>query len=320
MNYIIIKDEIDILKIANQKVIFIDTKFNQMLFEPLLDRYLNDEIEAYVKINNEYAHNTIDDERLRISNGDTFGLEHYIQVDFMNNQYNKYLGLRKFETDKTINVLNEFRKQQARYYDLLLDDEKKLVIEKYCEINEQLSNDINMLHYTIDARGIALTSNPNAYFTYCEQMTSSEKLISRSNKSASNKFFLLPQNIQYQPVNKVVYVDGIDYKEAFKLIRDDDYIIILNDELFANRFIVNQCSEYNIKSQLDFNLPQSKYIGQNRNILLYIKLIEEYGELDIYEISENKLHFKEKLEKNTYNYQKMILNYKNDIFYNNINE
>lgn len=320
MSYLIIKHHDDLEQMKDQRVIFIDCQFNQQVFEPLLDRYVNAKFTAYVRINNQYATCNIEDERKRISSGDASGLEHYSEVDFLKNQYNKYLAIQPMQQDEVGDQLNEFRKQKQRYYDLLLEKDKRIVIETYIEVNEQLERDIKLFHLTIDGSMLALTSNSDLYFTYCDELAKDDQLISKSNKKSAYKYFLLPRNEQYRPIPKVVTIHGFNYKQAFQLIRDKNFTVILNDQLQANQYLLNQCHDYQIATQFDLDLPQSKYIDQNRNILLYIKLVEKYGELEVYEFDGTKLHFKQKLEKNTYEYQKMLLNYKNDIYYNIGNE
>lgn len=318
MRYLVVNNLSDLSDTTDCSLIFVDTIVDQPIFCRLLDLHLNNDIIAYVQVNNKYAQHNIIYEREKIKIGMTNGLEHYHQLDFFKNQFNDYLSINKYNVNAEVNNLDDFRREQQSYYNLLLEtDKNKLIIETYCEVNEQLKQDINLFHYTVDANSIALTTNSKLFYTYCEQLDDAYKVISKSNRKTSNNYFLLPNCEQYQPMKKVIKIDENDYKHAFQTIRDQNFIVVLSDVLIANQYIVDSCKKNDIKNQLDFQLPSSKYIGQDRTMLLLIKLVESYNQIAIYEFKNDQLIFSKIIRKNEYEYQKMVLSYKNDLYYNN---
>lgn len=317
MNHLVIKSEEETKDLDNHSLFFVDTKLDSRLFEQLLDIYMAKEIDVYKRLNCRYAEQTVESERQRIVLGDTTNLEHYEKVDFLKNQYNHYLGLKKNQTDACEEQLNNFRESKLKRYNLLLEKYKHLVIEVYIDANEQLEFDLNLFHHTVDASYLAFTNNPNKYFTYTEVIEGEEELISKSNYNSTNTYFLLPYSGQYKPAKKVVYINTMDYKASYEAIRNEDYIVILNDELEANQYVINQCKENLIVTQLDIELEQAKYVGQDMNALLIIKLVEIFGKVEIYEFDGVDIIKKQKLQKNEYQYQKQILSYKNDLYYFN---
>lgn len=316
MNHLVIQVNTDIRELGNYCLFFVDTDLESVLFEQLLDLFMHKEITVYKKINNQYAEQLISNERQRIISGDSSNLEHYEKVDFLKNQFNKYLGIQKNKTASSEDKLNEFRKSKLKHYDLLLEKDKRLVIEVHKNTNKQLASDLNLFHHTVDATYLAFTNEPNKYFAYSDQLDDKEEVISKSNRDASNIYFLLPYSNQYKQVKKILFVNTIDYKTTYETVRNEDYILLLNDDLLSNQYVVNQCKENGIKTQVDFELGQARFIGQDMDMLLIIKMVESYGEVELYEYDGKNIIFIKTIQKNSYKYQKMILTYKNDLYYN----
>lgn len=317
MNHLVIQANTEIKELSNYSLFFVDTDLDSVLFDQLLDLFMQKEITVYKKINNQYAEQFISKERQRIISGDVSNLEHYERVDFFKNQYNRYLGIQKVETDSSEKKLNDFRSNKLNHYNLLLEKDKRLVIEVYKNTNKQLEADINLFHHTVDATYLAFTNMPDKYFTYSDKLNDKEEVISKSNRDASNLYFLLPQSNQYKQAKKILFVNTIDYKTTYEAVRNEDYILRLNKDLISNQYIINHCKENNIITQMNFKLESAKYVGQDMDMLLIIKIVETYGEVDLYRYDGKNIEFIKKLQKNEYQYQKMILAYKNDMYYNN---
>lgn len=316
MSYLIITDDNRHLEFGDYQLFFIDAKLDQELFDRLLDALMQRPIQVYKRIDNILAESQIIDERAAVANGDYIGLEHYNPVDFFNNQYNHYLGLTGTSLSVGEERLNQLRVDLQPKYDLLLEKQKRLVIETYRPINKRLEADLNLFHHTLDASYLAFTDNPDKWCTYAQSLSDGDVVISKSSRAAQNNYYMLPTSRRYDLAAKLLIVNSLDYQGAYKLGADDGYILVLSSQLGSNQYVRDVCSQYQVRISDDLNLSDSLYPKQDRKRLLIISLVEQCSSVELYEYSEGEAKLIESYDKYDYEYQKMLLNYKKDLYYN----
>lgn len=316
MKFLIINNRDDLELIADYDIFFIDTKFEAEYFLRLLDELVARPIEVYKATNNIFSINSIAAERARIVRGDNELLEHYHKVDFFKHQLNKRLGIKRLKQDPVEKQLVEFRCKQREIFEAN-DSNKHLAYELLVPANPLLAKDVELFHQTLDTIHLAFTSDQTKYYSYQQELDKSDQLITNSNMNGTNQYFMLPLSKGYKQCKKLLYINATNYKQVLNSIDISDFIIDVSQELKHNQYIIKLFEENNIVTTNDYKLPQLNYTSQNRQRLIELTLVEEEDYLEVYEFIEGDLELVSFLEKNGYQYQKMILNYKNDIFYCN---
>lgn len=317
MSYLIINNLTDLEQISSYELFFVDTKFTNQYFIQLLELLITKPIKVYKRTNNIYATVAIEEERKQIASDNVEYLEHYHQVDFMNNHLNQYLQLKILELDSTQKSLDEFRAKNQLVFEGQREHNKHLVFEIYVKTNKLLLADIELFHHTTDCSCLAFTTDPDKYYTYQQDLIGTDILISKSNKPAINNYLMLPQAEDYKIHQKLLYIKTLDYKQIINRSNLQTFIIDVVDELKYNQFFNQLCIDNQLKLSNQIELSPTKYNSQNLDSQLQIKLVEENGYLEIYEYHDNQLKLIKILKKNSLDYQKMVLSYKNDLFYCN---
>lgn len=317
MKYLIINSLLDLEQLTDYHLFFIDTKFTNQYYERLLELLLIRPIKVYKRTNNIFAEIPLEQEREQIASGDDQYLEHYHQVDFMNDHLNCYLQITKTKADPTQLALNKFRIKKQLEFEQQKEHNHHLVFELYIKANSQLLADVELFHNCIDCCYLGFTSDASKYYSYQENLTDTDILISKSNKESDNNYFMLPQVGDYRIHQKLLYIKTVDYKQVINKSNLQEYIIDVVDDLKYSQFFNQLCKDSKLKLAHNIKLNKIKYNSQNTDCLLQIKLVEATGYLEIYQYENNQIKLMQILKKNSLEYQKMVLSYKNDILYQN---
>lgn len=317
MNYLIINQLADLDHIDDHVLFFIDTEFTSQYFLKLVDHAVTRQIKVYKRTNNIFANILIEAEREKIVTGSDCNLEHYHLVDFLKNEYNHYLNIVEFKPNQTSKLLAKFRGLKQSEYDNQTEHNNHLVYKLHDAGTDNLLADLELFHHTTDASAIAFSTNSQRFFKCVDELEPTEVVVSESNLNASNRYLILPQAIDYLPITKLLYVESIDYLRLLACPNLTEYILDLPKELAYNQYVRNFCNELKIKTTDDLELSSLCYQGQDYQLQQQIYLVEKDQRLDVYKFNNGEISLVEKIDKYTYQYQKMVLNYKNDIYYEN---
>lgn len=306
MNIIYIKNSTDIDKVITDGIIILEIKLDSISYSKLLDKALEYKLEVFKKITTKY----------QFDNSEyTVGNSNFIPVDLLNNEYNIYLGLSKPTQDKAKVQLLQLKanllKNEQLNNNYLEHAQSSLVIEYSQGIESALMLDLELFHQYINATAIILTGDESKYFTCTNSKEDNEIIVSKSNRDVEYNYYYLPKLKVYEPKKKIVVLNKLDYKYAIQNLMNKEYILGFIDDLGNNNFFNNKCIENNIENSNTVNYQKKLYPNQSDIMLTIINIVEQYGSVEVYKVSDLKLEQISVLEHDELEYQKLILNYKN---------
>lgn len=186
---------------------------------------------------------------------------------------------------------------------------KNFVVEYKAEVTSLFQNDIELILKKLDVAKIAVTSEINRAYTTVSNLNNEDNLIAVSSKDSNYEYFLLPALALHEKAPKVVLVGLEDFKYTTNNLLGTEVILCFYDELEYSNYFNSLIKEFKQKTTFDYIEEEKLYYNQNMQVLALINLVENYGQIDIYNIKNNELIFIEKLSKYTKEYEKFVLRY-----------
>lgn len=300
MEIIVIKNVKDFELVTNDSIVVIEIAISQEVFKQIVNLSLKYNIDVYKKITNKYQ---------KYNKAFSLDCNNYFQIDILNPKYNSYLGLTKPK-------INQVRNQISQVKQLLTNsrvDDSSLVINQCFKLEPALQADSNFFHKYIDGQHLCLTTDASKYFSYSNQKTDSDTIVSKSNRDLKYNYYFIPESECYKPRSKLVIVSSYDYKYAVQNLLTGEYHIGFDDQLKYSSYFQKQCNNNQVLTTYQVNYQNKLFESQCEISLATINLVEANGSLEVYEIVSGSLQLVTVLEKDTIEYQLFVLNYKNSL-------
>ncbi|WOO89019.1 hypothetical protein R2F61_09145 [Mollicutes bacterium LVI A0078] len=251
----------------------------------------------------------------QIQNNEEPELLFYSNFDPKLSEYDNYLGLKSKlvvakDIDQICQNLNDAYKTKS---------EHKFVIEFKTEGSEQMINDVTKLHQYINAMSVVYTDQKSKLFTCSNQLSDGDQIISKSSNDVKYSYFFIPRSNSYQLPQKVLLINSDNILNYTKYHMSKNYIVAPSQEIQESTYLNKMTNTYNITKLEQLNVGDHLFYNQNIQPKVIISLVEDFNNLEICTLENNKEVVVTELIKNTEAYNQFILCYKTDLYNNHYN-
>lgn len=296
--------------------IFINCKLTSKLTIKLNNLTVNNKVKVFIADINKYSKPHLKQEQQTIykaiQNNEELNLVFYSNFNPRLSEYDNYLGLKSKLTiakdiDKICQNLNDAYKTES---------EHKFVIEFKIEGSEQLIEDVTKFHNYVNAMHIVFTDQKAKLFTCSNQLADGDQIISKSSNDVKYSYFFIPRSNSYKLPQKVLLVNKSNILDYTKHHMSKDYILASTSDIQGSTYLNKMTNTYNITKLEQLNLGDHLFYNQNIQPKVIISLVEDFNNLEICTLENNKEVLITELIKNTDTYNQFILCYKTDLYNN----